>query len=192
MSILGSISNIGENIGSAIRGVIPTAKMTYGAQNTPQTTQEPPQVTYRVPGRDLTLSDTDLAVLRPVLYGELSNRNQTKKELEARVILNTALNRMKEYTAKGQTKTLSDVLSAPNQYQAYGGEQFNAYGNPPDELSKKKREQVDAIVQKFLNEMEGGEFPDVTEGAYYYKHHPSGIIEYDNKRPLFETPLGQK
>lgn len=192
MSLLGSIGNIAEKVGSAAVGLLPARKITYSSPSDAQTPQTTPEQVYHVPGRDLTLSSADLAVLRPVLYGEVSNRNATKKDLEARVILNTALNRMQAYAAHGQKKSLSDILSAPNQYQAYGGDQYSQYSNPPDAVAAAKKKQVDDIVQNFLNEMEGGDFPDVTQGAYYYQHHPNGTIEYDNKRPLFNSALGLK
>lgn len=198
MSLLGTISSAVDKVGTAAVNMLPAATINYSAPQAPQTpqtaqtAQTPPQAQYHVPGRNLTLSDADLSVLRPVLYGEISNRNSSKKELEARVIFNTALNRMKAYADRGETKSLADVLSAPNQYQAYGGKQYQTYSNPGDASSTAKKQQVDQIVQKFLNEMEGGNFPDVTNGAYYYQHTPSGTIQYDNSRQLFAGGLGMK
>jgi hypothetical protein len=123
--------------------------------------------------------------MRPLLYGEMSNRSPDKQALEANVIMNTALNRVKEYAAHGQTKTLSQVIAMPNQYQAYGGTQYNQYANPTDAPSIAKKKQVDAIVDTLHGQIRSGVYPDTTNGAYYYSHDPTGKIAYDDKKKLF-------
>ena len=141
---------------------------------------------YSLPDRGVSITDDDIKSLRPLIYGEVSNRGTDKKKLETNVILNTAINRMKEYdTKKKRTHTLSEVLAMPNQYQAYGGSQYQQYSNPPDPVAAAKRKEVDAIVDEIVEQLRRGQYPDNTEGAYYYIHEPDGRITYDNRRPLF-------
>lgn len=125
--------------------------------------------------------------LRPIMFGEISNRPPEKQELEARVILNTALNRIKEHSSKrGARKSIDEILTEENQYQAFKGEQYNLYKGQPGNLDAEKKKQIDAIIDKLLEEIESGAFSDNTEGAFYYKHNPDGSITYDNDRALFE------
>jgi hypothetical protein len=141
---------------------------------------------YNLGSRGVQISDADIQAMRPLLYGELSNRSPDKQTLEAHVIMNTALNRMKDYAAHGQPKTLSQVVAMPNQYQAYGGPQYKAYTNPTDAPSIAKKKQVDAIVDALQGQIRSGIYPDTTNGAYYYSHDPAtGKITYDDKRRLF-------
>jgi len=140
---------------------------------------------YQLKDRGVQLTDADIQAIRPLLYGEVSNRTPDKQMLEANVILNTALNRMKAYKEKGMNKTLADVISMPNQYQAYGGTQYQQYANPVDAPSIAKKKKVDAIVDALHGQIKSGVYPDITQGAYYYIHNPDRTISYDNKRPLF-------
>ncbi len=124
--------------------------------------------------------------LKPILYGELSNRPADKKELEARVIFNTALNRMKENLKRGKEVTLDDILSSGD-YQAYKGKEYQKYiGGDLNTLDMKKKEETDAIVNKLIEEIRNGTFKDNTDNAYYYSHADDGSIKYDSKRPLFK------
>lgn len=141
--------------------------------------------TYHIPDRGVKITEDDLTAIRPLIYGEISNRTPDKQALEADVIFNTALNRQKEYARKGQNKTLSEVIAMPNQYQAYGGKQYQNYSNPPDVLSAAKKKQVDSIVDNIRERIKNGEFVDNTEGAYYYIHEKDGKIKYDNLKKLF-------
>lgn len=126
------------------------------------------------------------SVFKPILFGEVSNRDASKKELEARVLLNTALNRVPEHNKRGKNMTLKDVLTQPNQYQAYGGNQYNLYTqNKLDAVGMKKKEEVDSIADKLWQEIQTGKFDDTTEGAYYYIHNPDQSITYDNKKQLY-------
>lgn len=146
-----------------------------------------PPVQYNLKDRGVEVSDSDIEAFRPLLYGEVSNRTPDKQALEANVILNTALNRVKAYGERGQKKTLSDVLAMPNQYQAYGGPQYKAYSAPPDSIALTKRQQVDDIVNAIHEQIKAGRYEDNTQGAYYYVHDPkTGAITYDNIRPLFK------
>lgn len=140
---------------------------------------------YHIKDRDVRITANDLKAIAPVIYGEVSNRPPDKQALEANVIMNTAINRMKEYAANGQPKTLTQVISMPNQYQAYGGEQYQNYHNPPDPMAKTKRQQVDSIVDGMGEQMKQGKYVDNTQGSYYYSHDKSGKITYDNERQLF-------
>ena len=74
----------------------------------------------------------------------------------------------------------------PNQYQAYGGQQYKNYYNPTNELEKRKKQEIDAIVDQIAQQILSGTYDDNTAGAYYYIHHPDGRIEYDNTRKLFK------
>ncbi len=141
---------------------------------------------YDLAGRGVQVSDSDMAAFRPLLYGEVSNRAPDRQALEANVIFNTALNRVKAYGDRGQSKTLADVLAMPNQYQAYGGPQYRAYSNPTDPASLAKKRQVDEIVNAIHEQVKSGKYDDNTKGAYYYAHDPkTSAITYDNMRPLF-------
>ncbi len=137
-------------------------------------------------GLSLKRSEFD-SVFKPIYFGEVSNRDEDKKDLEGRVILNTALNRMGEYKTRGSEKSLSDVMTAPNQYQAYQGKQYQNYTTSTlDELGMKKKQQVDSIADKYWNELKSGSFEDNTQGAAFYIHNPDGSITYDNNRKLFK------
>ena len=125
--------------------------------------------------------------LKPVMFGEISNRSLEKKELEARVILSTALNRMKEYALKGHPKTFKEVLALDNQYQAYEGEQYNNYKKGKlDTLGLKKKKEIDTIMDKLIKELREKKFKDVANGAFYYVHNKDGSITYDDTRKLFK------
>ena len=147
----------------------------------------PKPVQYNLKDRGVAISDADINAFRPLLYGEVSNRTPDKQALEANVIFNTALNRVKAYNERGQKKTLADVLAMPNQYQAYGGPQYQAYHNPPDVVAAAKKKQVDDIINAIHEQVKVGQYADSTEGAYYYVHDPkTGKITYDNMKPLFK------
>lgn len=140
---------------------------------------------YSLKNRGVEVTDADIEAFRPLLYGEVSNRGPEKKALEANVIFNTALNRAREYNARGKKVSVADVLAMPNQYQAYGGTQYKAYSNPPDVVAAAKRKEVDAIIDQIHAQIKSGKFDDNTEGAYYYIHNPDGTIRYDSKKQLF-------
>lgn len=141
---------------------------------------------YKISNRGVEVSDDDLKAIRPLVFSEVSNRAKPKKELETHVILNTALNRQKAYSDRGISKTLSEILAMPNQYQGYGKNQYQQYESPPDELSRLKKKEVDEILDKITEQLKSGVYNDTTEGAYYYIHNPDQTITYDNKRKLFK------
>ncbi len=140
---------------------------------------------YSLKDRGVNISDADINAFRPILYGEVSNRTPDKQALEANVILNTALNRVKEYNMKGKKVSLSDVFAMPNQYQAYGGKQYKEYSNPSNVVSAAKKKQIDSIADDIFNQIKQGKYSDNTQGSYYYVHNPDGSINFDSKRPLF-------
>ena len=164
-----------------------TTPSTISSLYTPPAAPIAPQpATYHLPERQAKITDTDIDAFRPLLYGEVSNRNFDKKKLEANVIFNTVLNRQKEYARKGQNKSVAEILAMPNQYQAYGGKQYVAYSKPTDSVAAAKKKEVDAIVDEIKAQIALGKYQDNTEGAYYYIHNPDQTITYDNKRPLFK------
>lgn len=176
--IFNSIEGAPKKVSSSLTEVFGPTK--YAAPAAPAPVQ------YQLKDRGVSVSDADLAAIRPLIYGEVSNRTPDKQALESHVILNTALNRVKEYNARGQNKTLSDVISMPNQYQAYGGQQYKNYSAPPDALALAKKKQVDAIIDEISKQIQSGQYADNTQGAYYYVHDPkTGRITYDNQRQLF-------
>jgi len=141
---------------------------------------------YTLKDRGVDFTDEDFKAMRPLIYGEISNRNREKKELEANVILNTIINRARAYKERGMNKSLAEIVAMPNQYQAYGGKQYQAYYNPPDQVSLAKKKEVDAILDAIEQQIRSGQYADNTEGASYYIHNPDQSITYDNKRKLFK------
>ena len=145
----------------------------------------PPTPTYQLKNRGATVTDADIEALKPILYGEVSNRDFSKKTLEANVIFNTVLNRQKEYARKGQNKTISEILAMPNQYQAYNSPQYKEYSNPVLPLSIAKKKEIDMITKSIHEQVKKGAFLDNTQGAYYYTHKKDNSIMYDNEKQLF-------
>lgn len=129
--------------------------------------------------RNVIIKKEDINELKAILFGEISNRDISKKELEVRVILNTVLNRVKQNKDRGKDKSVTDVLTQKNQYQAYQGQQYYKYlEGDLDDLGKKKKEELDKIVEKIIAEIESGTFEDNTNGAVFYIHNPDGTITY--------------
>lgn len=135
--------------------------------------------------RGVQITKQDIESLRPILFAEVSNRTPDKVELESRVLLNTALNRMKEYHARGIPMTLKEVLEQPNQYQGYKSNQYDVYKGNGSITDNKKKEQTDAIVDKMVQEMYDGQFADNIDGMVYYTHSPNGEI-YAHPGKIFE------
>jgi hypothetical protein len=152
----------------------------------PAPVAKPLPAVYNLPNRQAKVTDTDIEAFRPLLYGEVSNREYPKKQLEADVIFNTVLNRQKEYAKRGQNKSVAEILAMPNQYQAYGGKQYQEYASSTNSLSAAKKKEVDAIVDAIKERIKKGDYQDNTQGAYFYIHNPDQTITYDNKRKLFK------
>lgn len=138
--------------------------------------------TYMVRGHQVT--DKDLQTLRNVLFAEVSNRNPQKQALEANTILNTALNRMDQYKAQGQPKTLSDVVTAPNQYQGYNSKEYQRLlSGKITPVDHPKLNAIDTV----LGQAKSGKLQDNTAGMVYYKHDSNGGIHLHDGS-LFSQP----
>lgn len=142
---------------------------------------KPMQQVPKVRGVDMTPEQID--AIKRIVYSEVSNRPEDKKDLETRVLLNTAINRVGAYNKRGSKKTLKDVFEMPNQYQGFGTRLYKEYDKPRNVLEQQRKAQIDAIVNRLV--AEGEQFKDNTEGAYYYKHVGDKIY-YDANRPLFQ------
>ena len=136
---------------------------------------------------EINITQEDLDAVRPVLFGEIGNRDLTKKELEARVIVNTVLNRAGEFKRLGTPKALREIVEDKNIYQAYGSDQYNLYKTPDkmNELDKKKKEEVDMIIDKIYGEIQSNSFKDNTNQAFNYIHNEDGTISFDEKARLW-------
>jgi hypothetical protein len=190
-NIVGGVGKLSGSIADYFSG-----KKTYNmastnmAQPAPAAEPTPPQK-YTLPDRGAEISESDFEKMRPLIYGEVSNRDFDKKALEADVIFNTALNRQREYEThpfsgyKGTKLPLSEIIAMPNQYQAYGGSQYETYYNPQNPIDVAKKKEVDAIVDRIAEKIRNGEYVDNTEGAFYYVHEDDNTIKYDNLRKLF-------
>lgn len=151
----------------------------------PQQPIKPVSNTYHLPDRGVKITDDDIEAFRPILYGEVSNRDINKKRLEADVIFNTALNRQKEHARYGKNLTISDILNN-GEYQAYGGAQYKEYSAPSNPISAAKKKEVDAIVDEIKEKIKKGDYKDNTEGSFYYIHNPDNTISYNNKKKLYK------
>lgn len=169
------LSDLFVNIGRGVANLMPAATVRYNAEDMPK-----PKRTVR----GVELSDEDVAELRKIVYSEVSNRPKDKKDLEARILFNTALNRIAENRKKGKELTLAEVLKQPNQYQGYNTPLYQEYNRPKDFLSKTRQQQVDEVVNGMLADVDAGKFEDNTNGAFYYQHKGDKIY-YDDEKPLF-------
>lgn len=143
------------------------------------------QPKYEIKNRAVKLSNDDIEEAKKVMFAEVSNRPPDKQDLEVRVILNTAINRMKENEAVGKAKTLTQILQEPNQYQGYQNKQYKKLVNDElDDLSKEKKAKINALVEKYLK---SEKFDDNTNNAFYYIHNKDESISYDDEKSLFEN-----
>lgn len=127
----------------------------------------PPEQTAQFNGVKITKQEFDQE-FKPILFGEVSNRPGSKKRLEADVILGTALNRVSQKYGD----SLQAVLTQPNQYQAYKGNQYNLYKTLGEDMPKKK--EVDAIAEQIWQEISQGKYKDITGGKTNYSHVQAG------------------
>lgn len=112
------------------------------------------------------LDPQDKNLIAATVFGELSNKGNTAEE--ARKIINTVVNRMKE-----TGKSARDIITAPNQYQAYGKDQFmNAIQGKLDPLSQKKM----AVVNAAIEDLYSGKLKDNTNGSVFYQHDKDGNL----------------
>ena len=139
-----------------------------------------------VRGVEISKKDFD-EYARPIIYGEVSNRQSEKKELESRVILNTAINRMTENQNRKKKTSLKDILTQKGQYQAYEGEQYNLYkGQDKNVLDEEKKVEINQILDNIYGEMSKGQFKDNTNNAFFYQHNEDGSITYDDTKPFYK------
>lgn len=154
-----------------IAGKIPSANpiIAGGAQNTkPITTKESGTSSFVDKRRNLSLTQDDINEARAIMYGEVGTRPYDKKVLEANVVLNSALNRLKMIKDAGGTATLKDVLVEPRQFQAFGGENYKlAKSGKIPEFGKERMKAIDEVINKMLS----GELEDITEGGIAYHHY---------------------
>ena len=145
---------------------------------------------YNVRGTSMT--DGDLHQLAATMFGEVSNRNPQKQSLEANTIANTALNRIQQYQAQGGKYAnygLSDVLTAPNQYQAYGGGEYKRYlTGSTTPVDQPKIQAINGII----NQLKSGQFADTTGGRVFYAHDPSGKIWLKDGSLFNSQPTGTR
>ena len=179
---MAKLNDIINGVKNTVGGVANTIGNFFSPQVTAPAPVAPPK--YVIKDRGINVTDDDFQKARPVIFGEISNRNRNKKMLEANVILNTALNRVKAYADKGTPKTLAEVLAMPNQYQAYGSKQYNEYSAPSNVVSSAKKQEVDSIMDEIYNQIKAGTYNDTTGGAVFYQHKPNGEIRY-NQKSLF-------
>lgn len=145
-------------------------------QSAPKVVGEIPQTmaktvgakTYTDKRRGLSLSEDDINEARAIMYGEVGSRSRDKKVLEANVVLNTALNRLKMIHDAGYTDvSLKDVLTVPMQYQALNSENYKLAksGKVP------KNDERMSAIEEVINKMDLGELEDISEGKIAYHHY---------------------
>jgi len=169
-------------MGNVVKFLFGSNKVSYSNKQQVATPQD--SVTYN----GFKINKDDFDKIRPVLFGEVSNRPYDKKQLEANVIMSTILNRQNEYKkVHKKDYSLNDIVSMPNQYQAYGGKQYNLYNDgTTTDLDTQKKNEIDSISDDIWNQLKSGSFKDQAGGGYYYKHNEKdGSITYDNERQLF-------
>lgn len=169
--------SIFRNIVDLIGNAMPANTSTYTAPAQP--------VTYNV--RGVTLTDQDIAALRNTLFAEISNRTPDKQRLEARTIINTALNRLPQYQNQGgryKDMTFHDVLKEPNQYQGYGSAEYQRLANASTTpVDQQKINAIDDVIKS----LKANQLEDNTGGMVYYSHQPDGRILL-KEGTLFKQP----
>lgn len=139
--------------------------------------------TYNIKDRGVDISDDDLSEAQKILFSEVSNRTPDRQAFESKIILNTALNRMKQHKDRGTPKTLTQILQEPNQYQGYNSPQYKVASatSTMDAPSKKKMAQIESV----LAEIRANGLADNTNGSAFYTHKKDGSI-WLKSGPLFQ------
>jgi len=161
----------------------PTQQTAAAAQALPKEAPTPAPRTdvFVDPVRNVEINDDDIEELRRILYSEIGNRSQEKRALEAKVVINTALNRLAENKKHNRgPQTLADVLRQKNQYQGLGTKQYDIAASGKGNV--KKMEAIDDVLAALVR----GEIQDTTNGAFYYIHNPDETITYDDQRKLYK------
>lgn len=161
--------------GNFIKRIIGGIKERFGptTYTAPVATSTP---TYKIPDRGVELTDKDISELRNVLFGEVSNRDPERQAFEARIITNTALNRIPQYAEKKKNMNLASVLAQPNQYQAYGGKEYNRLIKNATTTANPMDQQKLKAIDDVISELKSGNFQDTTDGKVFYVHDPQGRI----------------
>jgi len=143
----------------------------YLKQNPVLGPKAPP--TINVLDRDVKIREATIQnELRPILFGEVSNRSPEQQEYEARVITNTAINRVPQYKGHGDLN-FAGVLTAKNQYQAYKGKEYNRYKS--GDIRYTDQQKLKAI-DKVIAELKAGTLKDNTNNSVFYEHTPDREI----------------
>lgn len=149
--------------GQALANLLPASTVRYTGPETP-----PAEESYQVRGKRVTKSEVE--TLRKILFGEISNRAPDKQALEARAIANVALNRL---GSGREGTTLGQVLSKPQQFQAYNGKEYKRLEE--GKVFKTDQPKIQAIDQ-VLTDLRNGKLEDTTGGRMYYYHKPDQSI----------------
>ena len=161
--------------GAAVAPLIPSTIKATNAANSSNPILKPTSPIVSLPDRKVSLNTNDLDTLRKTLFAEVSNRSSDKQQLEARTIINTALNR-----AAASGTPLSKVLSAPNQYQGYGSKEYQRLEKgKTGAADQPKLKAIDAVIA----ELKSGKFDDNTDGRVFYHHNSDGSITSTAKYP---------
>lgn len=145
---------------------------------------KPPQPgnpsSYNVKGFEL--SPEDFEDLTRVAFGEIGNRSEDKRRLEMQVFLDTIATRANQkYMGRDN---IMDVVRQPQQYQGYGGPQYNAAKSGQlDHLSQQKYDQIRALLLELANSETQYPYP-------FYVHANDGTIRTgDDFQYLVDTYL---
>jgi hypothetical protein len=133
--------------------------------------------------RGLKVGDNDLNEAADILFGEISNR-PGKQKFETQHIMNTAINRALNDTAR-YGGSLTKVLQAPYQYQAYSPEGTTTKEGQviKSQYQKLKAGEIDEagkqklqLIKEALEDMKSGKFEDTTGGKTFYVHASDGSL----------------
>ena len=139
-------------------------------------TSKQKEQTIKEPIRQIEIKPQELNTLTSVLFGEVSNREPEKMKMEAKAIINIALNRAKQWG-----KTLEEILSQPNQFQAYKGKEFQkATSSKLDYPSQKKMN----LIKEVIEELKLGKLKNTVDNSIYYIHTPDSRLFHSNKYPV--------
>lgn len=157
-----------KSIQKVVEKIVPASHTTYVRKEEGQVAGATKTAgTYTLNDRKVSANDEELRLLRAVIFSEVSNREPERQQFEARIIANTAFNRMIE-----QNRSLKEVLTQKNAYQGITNSQFPiAYNNTAtDTLTQQKLQVLDGV----MNEIKSGNFPDNTGGRVFYVHDDDG------------------